>query len=63
METLAELAGADESGLILATRHRTVDLGDPASEAEATAWHGQEWSAELELPPLGVVWLVPDEQR
>ncbi len=38
METLAELAAADESGLILATRHRTVDLADPASEAEATRW-------------------------
>jgi polynucleotide kinase-phosphatase len=38
METLAELARADESGLILATRHRTVDLCDPASEAEATLW-------------------------
>jgi 1,4-alpha-glucan branching enzyme len=29
-------------------------------EAEALAWHGQEFSAELTLPPLGVVWLVPD---
>ncbi|HEV7786289.1 MAG TPA: polynucleotide kinase-phosphatase [Thermoanaerobaculia bacterium] len=38
METLADLARADESGLILATRHRTVDLADPASEAEATRW-------------------------
>jgi protein phosphatase len=39
METLAELARADAgSGLILATRHRVVDLADPASEAEATRW-------------------------
>ncbi|MDX6598552.1 MAG: 1,4-alpha-glucan branching enzyme [Gaiellales bacterium] len=30
-----------------------------AIEAEDTAWHGQQWSAELELPPLGVIWLAP----
>ena len=24
------------------------------------AWHGQQWSAELQLPPLGVVWLAPE---
>ncbi|WP_442819271.1 1,4-alpha-glucan branching protein GlgB [Streptomyces sp. NBC_01236] len=27
--------------------------------AEATAWHGQAWSAALTLPPLGVCWLRP----
>jgi 1,4-alpha-glucan branching enzyme len=26
---------------------------------EEIAWHGQAQSAELELPPLGVVWLAP----
>jgi 1,4-alpha-glucan branching enzyme len=30
-----------------------------AIEAEDTAWHGQQWSTALELPPLGVVWLAP----
>jgi 1,4-alpha-glucan branching enzyme len=29
----------------------------------AVPWHGQPFSAELTLPPLGVVWLVPDESR
>ena len=29
-------------------------------EAEEIPWHGQGWSAELTLPPLGVVWLVPE---
>ena len=29
--------------------------------AEARPWHGQPHSAELTLPPLGVVWLAPDE--
>jgi 1,4-alpha-glucan branching enzyme len=29
--------------------------------AETTGWHGQEWSAELQLPPLGVLWLAPEE--
>ncbi len=30
-------------------------------EAEALPWHSQPCSAEVTLPPLGVVWLVPDE--
>jgi 1,4-alpha-glucan branching enzyme len=30
--------------------------------ADETTWHGQHWSAELQLPPLGVVWLVPEGQ-
>lgn len=30
-------------------------------EAEPHPWHGQEFSAEVALPPLGVVWLVPDQ--
>jgi 1,4-alpha-glucan branching enzyme len=29
-------------------------------EAEAYAWHDQRYSAELTLPPLGVVWLAPE---
>ena len=28
-------------------------------EAQALGWHGQPFSAEITLPPLGVVWLVP----
>jgi 1,4-alpha-glucan branching enzyme len=28
-------------------------------EAEPTPWHGQQFSAELTLPPLATVWLVP----
>jgi 1,4-alpha-glucan branching enzyme len=31
-----------------------------AVEAEAVPWHDQPFSAELTLPPLGVVWLVPE---
>jgi 1,4-alpha-glucan branching enzyme len=27
--------------------------------ADATPWHDQPYSAEVTLPPLGVVWLVP----
>jgi 1,4-alpha-glucan branching enzyme len=30
-------------------------------EAEALPWHDQPYSAELTLPPLGVVWLVPKD--
>ena len=29
-------------------------------EAEAVPWHDQPFSAQLTLPPLGVVWLVPE---
>jgi 1,4-alpha-glucan branching enzyme len=29
-------------------------------EAEGIAWHEQPFSAEVTLPPLGVVWLVPE---
>jgi 1,4-alpha-glucan branching enzyme len=29
-------------------------------EATAQGWHGQPFSAELTLPPLSVLWLVPD---
>jgi 1,4-alpha-glucan branching enzyme len=31
-----------------------------AVEARAVPWHDQPFSAELTLPPLGVVWLVPE---
>jgi 1,4-alpha-glucan branching enzyme len=30
-------------------------------EAEAKGWHDQPYSAEVTLPPLGAVWLVPGE--
>ena len=29
-------------------------------EAEPTPWMGQSHSAELSLPPLGAIWLVPE---
>ncbi|WP_210495143.1 1,4-alpha-glucan branching protein GlgB [Patulibacter sp. SYSU D01012] len=29
-------------------------------EPDETPWHGQPCSAEITLPPLGVLWLVPD---
>jgi 1,4-alpha-glucan branching enzyme len=32
-------------------------------EAIAGDWHGQPCSAEVTLPPLGAVWLVPEEQE
>ena len=28
--------------------------------SEEHPWHDQPFSAELTLPPLGVVWLVPE---
>jgi 1,4-alpha-glucan branching enzyme len=29
--------------------------------AEEQHWHGQDWSAPVTLPPLGVVWLAPEQ--
>ena len=29
-------------------------------KAEALPWHDQPFSAELTLPPIGVVWLAPE---
>ena len=38
------------------------DVGNlGAVEPEPIPWHGQPFSAELTLPPLAAVWLVPDE--
>jgi 1,4-alpha-glucan branching enzyme len=31
-------------------------------EAAGIGWHGQPFSADITLPPLGVVWLVPDDE-
>ncbi len=30
--------------------------------AEPMGWHSQPFSAEVTLPPLGTLWLVPEEQ-
>ena len=30
-------------------------------EAEGIRWHGQQFSAEVTLPPLAALWLVPEE--
>jgi len=35
--------------------------GGPVRAAEMP-WHGQQFSAAVTLPPLGVVWLVPEGQ-
>ncbi len=29
--------------------------------ADDTPWHDQPYSGEMTLPPLGVVWLVPED--
>jgi 1,4-alpha-glucan branching enzyme len=39
------------------------DVGNGSGlEAEAVPWNEQPWSAEATLPPLGVIWLVPDRR-
>ncbi len=43
------------------TYYGGADVGNGgAFEAEEVPWHGQSHSAALTLPPLGVLWLVPD---
>ncbi|HWE80737.1 MAG TPA: 1,4-alpha-glucan branching protein GlgB [Gaiellaceae bacterium] len=38
-----------------------TDVGNGGSvEAEDIPWQGHSWSAKLTLPPLGVLWLVPE---
>jgi len=49
----AELINTDASGF------GGGGVGNPAVTAEPRPWHGQAHSAELTLPPLAVLWLVP----
>ncbi len=50
MDVAARLSKADD-GVVLATDHRSVDLSDPASEAEAVAW----WEALTSAGGEGMV--------
>jgi 1,4-alpha-glucan branching enzyme len=43
-----------------ATAYGGSGVGNATVEAEEVGWHGRQWSAELHLPPLGVIWLVPE---
>ena len=38
-------------------------IGNGEVAAEPRPWHGQRHSAELTLPPLAVLWLVPLEHE
>jgi 1,4-alpha-glucan branching enzyme len=43
------------------THYGGTDWGNLGGiEAEGIPWHDQPFSAEVTLPPLGVLWLVPD---
>ena len=43
------------------TKYGGSGVGNPGGVvAEGRPWHGQPFSAEVTLPPLGVLWLVPD---
>jgi 1,4-alpha-glucan branching enzyme len=45
-------------------RYGGSDMGNPGGiDAEPIPWHRQTASAEMTLPPLAVVWLVPAAQR
>ena len=66
-------AGPTASGLPRSSRWREAlntdsayyggsDVGNlGAIEAEPIPWHEQPYSAEITLPPLAAVWLVPDD--
>jgi 1,4-alpha-glucan branching enzyme len=43
-------------------RYGGAGLRNGAVAAEETAWHAQQFSAPVTLPPLGAVWLVPEGQ-
>jgi protein phosphatase len=51
MEQAAAICAADESGVLFTTTHRVVELTDPSSEAEATAW----WEEMTERGGEGMV--------
>jgi len=39
-----------------------TDMGNLGGiEAEPIPWNGQPYSAEITLPPLAALWLVPDD--
>ena len=42
-----------------ATRYGGSGIENGTIEAESLPWHDQQFSAEVTLPPLAVVWLVP----
>jgi 1,4-alpha-glucan branching enzyme len=40
------------------------DVGNGGGvDAELVPWHGQPYSAAVTLPPLAVLWLVPDAKH
>jgi 1,4-alpha-glucan branching enzyme len=44
-------------------RYGGSNVGNPNGvEAEPIPWHGQADSAEVMLPPLAVIWLVPSSR-
>jgi 1,4-alpha-glucan branching enzyme len=45
-----------------AARYGGSGLGNGGVVAEDTPWHDQPFSAPVTLPPLAVVWLVPEGQ-
>jgi 1,4-alpha-glucan branching enzyme len=44
-----------------ATGYGGSNVVNGAVEAEETPWHDQPFSAEVTLPPLGVLWLTPEK--
>ena len=51
MEQAASICASDDSGVLLTTTHRVVDLTDPSSEQAATAW----WEEMTERGGEGMV--------
>ena len=60
----AAVAGARQHrhGIAPATAARTSSTAPPLSQRGRGTWHDQPFSAEVTLPPLGVVWLVPEAE-
>ena len=41
---------------------KLMNASASATFVEAVGWHGQYYSAEVTLPPLAGLWLVPEDE-
>ena len=57
----ARAAGARRSTPTRRSTAAATSATSAASPPEPIPWHGQPFSAEVTLPPLAAIWLVPEE--
>ena len=59
--TAEHITGTHQNRITDAAGYGGSNVVNGSVEAEQTPWHDQPFSADVTLPPLGVVWLVPEE--